>query len=102
MPYVEFDSDLAHVARVCDPRRPERYVVVYHNPNTNEQWLVARVLPFEHGRFLEALAAQGCKRVISAPEDSEWEVVRWLQVYCKEAPLDLIRTRIAQLKFRPC
>lgn len=98
MPRLEMTDIDQRIARVCDPATANRYEVVYHNHNTGERWLVARVLPGEIGRFLEALEAQGCERVISQQERSEWPVGRWLRVYRKDAPVDDILRRLAQLR----
>ena len=91
---LEFSSLDAHIARVCDPTTAKRYIVVYHNPNTREHYLAARVLPGELDRFKEALTGQGCKIVIYQQEGSEWPALRWLGLYDKTAPLDLVRDRI--------
>ena len=98
MPYLEFDSDLSRVARVCDPLTANRYIVVYDNPNTLEKWLVARVLPGDVSRFKEAILAQGCYIIIANQEHGEWSSYAWLSVYRKDAPLELIAARIQKLR----
>ena len=85
------------IAKVCDPATANRYNVLYHNPHSGEQWLVARVLPGEVGRFTEALRDQGCTVVIWQQERSEWTLLRWLSVYLKEAPRELIAQRLRAL-----
>lgn len=85
------------IAKVCDPATANRYNVLYHNPHTGEQWLVARVLPGDVTPFLEALSAQGCKLVVYQQERSEWTLLRWLSAYLKEAPRELIAQRLRAL-----
>lgn len=94
---IEMTDIDQRIARVCDPATANRYDVVYHNHNTGERWLVARVLPSDVGRFNEALAAQGCERVIHQQVRSEWTVLRWLGHYRKDAPLQEIAARLAAL-----
>ncbi len=97
MPRLEMTEVDQRIARVCDPATCSRYNVLYHNPNTAEQWVVARVLPGEVDRFNEALAAQGCKVVIYQQERSEWPLLRWLRAYLPEAPRELIADRLRAL-----
>jgi hypothetical protein len=71
--------------------------VLYHNPHTSEQWLVARLLPGEVGRFVEALEGQGCPVIIRQQENTEWPLLRWLQAYAPEAPRSAIAERMRAL-----
>lgn len=98
MKRIEMTEIDQRIAKVCDPATADRYEVVYHNPNTQERWLVARCLPGEVGRFVEALKAQGCERVIHAPQRSEWNVLSWLRRYMPEAPLDQIAMNLYSLR----
>ncbi len=95
---LEMNEVDQRIAKVCDPARNARCVVVYHNPDTQEQWLVARVLPAEVGRFKEALLAQGCEIVIANSEHGAWNSLEWLRVYRKDAPLENIRNNLAALR----
>lgn len=95
---IEMTEIDQRIAKVCDPARRDRYVVVYHNPNTDERWLVARLLPGEVGRFKEALVAQGCEIVIANGEIGEWNSLEWLRVYRKDAPLREIAENLAALR----
>lgn len=85
------------IARVCDPATANRYNVLWHNPHTGEQWLVARALPGDMPRFREALSSQGCQVVVYQQERSEWTLLRWLRAYLREAPIDLIAHRLRAL-----
>lgn len=98
MPRLEMTDIDQRIARVCDPATARRYEVVYHNPNTGERWLVARVLPGEVSRFVEALQAQGCERVIHAQEGHEWCAANWLRRYEPTAPIDDITLRLRALR----
>ena len=86
------------IAKVCDPAMANRYAVVYHNPNTQEQWLVARVLPSDLGRYKEALLGQGCEIVIANMEKGEWSSIEWLRRYRKDAPLEEIHENLIALR----
>ncbi len=77
---LELNEVDQRIAKACDPARKARYVVVYHNPDTQEQWLVARVLPAEVKRFKEALTQQGCEIVIANLEQGAWNSLEWLRV----------------------
>ena len=87
-------------ARVRDPATCNRYVVVWHNPSTNEKWLVAAANPQEVGRFKEALIAQGCWIVIANDEMGEWSSWRWLLHYRKDAPLQEIGLKLRAIGVR--
>lgn len=97
MQRIEMSDIDQRIAKVCDPATANRTAVVYHNPNTGEQWLVARVLPGDVGRFKEALAAQGCEIVVANREGGEWNSIEWLQRYRKDAPLIDITNRLRAL-----
>lgn len=94
---IEMSEVEQRIARVCDPATANRYAVVYHNHNTGEQWLVARVLPSDVGRFKEALSGQGCEIVIANRETGEWSSIEWLRNYRKDAPLYEIAENLAML-----
>ena len=94
---IEMNEVDQRIAKVCDPATADRYAVVYHNPRTDERWLVARVLPGEVGRFKEALTAQGCEIVIANREGGEWNSIRWLQHYRKDAPVREIANNLHAL-----
>lgn len=94
---IEMTDIDQRIAKVCDPRTANRIEYVYHNPHTSEQWLVARVLPGDSDRFREALLGQGCEIVIAQTQHSEWNVLRWLHHYRKDAPRDTIASRLAAL-----
>lgn len=94
MPRLIHDSVDARIARVCDPATCNHYIVVYSNPHTGEDWLAARVQPFEVARFREAITQQGCKIVISNRERGEWNTWEWLRHYRKDAPIDLLRKQL--------
>lgn len=94
---IEMNEVDQRIARVCDPATSNRYAVVYHNHNTSEQWLVARVLPSDVGRFKEALSGQGCEIVIANMEVGEWGSIEWLRNYRKDAPLHDIAENLAML-----
>lgn len=95
---IEMSEVDQRIARVCDPETANRYAVVYHNPNTSEQWLVARILPGDMSRFKESLASQGCEIVIANMEHGEWSSIEWLRHYRKDAPLLEISERLAELR----
>lgn len=95
---IEMSEVDQRIARVCDPATANRYAVVYHNPNTSEQWLVARVLPCDVSRFKESLTGQGCEIVIANMEYGEWSSIEWLRHYRKDAPLLEISERLAALR----
>lgn len=95
---IEMTEVDQRIARVCDPATANRYTVVYHNPNTGEQWLVARVLPGDMSRFKEALTGQGCEIVIANMERGEWSSIEWLRKYRKDAPLREIHDRLVALR----
>lgn len=95
---IEMNEVDQRIARVCDPATANRYAVVYHNPNTSEQWLVARVLPGDMQRFKESLISQGCGIVIANMEYGEWSSIEWLRHYRKDAPLPEILERLASLR----
>lgn len=95
---IEMTDVDQRIARVCDPATANRYAVVYHNPNTSEQWLVARVLPSDMSRFKEALTSQGCEIVVANMEHGEWGSIEWLRHYRKDAPLEDIRSRLLALR----
>lgn len=95
---IEMSEVDQRIARVCDPATANRYAVVYHNHNTGEQWLVARVLPSDVGRFKEALSGQGCEIVIANREAGEWSSIEWLRKYRKDAPLCEIAENLAALR----
>jgi hypothetical protein len=95
---IEMTDVDQRIARVCDPATANRYNVLYHNLNTGEQWLVARVLPGEVTRFNEALNAQGCKVVIYQQERGEWPLLRWLQAYAPEAPRREIAEKLRAIR----
>lgn len=92
---IEMNEVDQRIAKVCNPATANRYSVLYHTPT--EQWLVARVLPGEVGRFVDALQGQGCQVVIRQQERGEWTLLRWLSVYLKEAPRQLIADRLRAL-----
>ena len=94
---IEMTDIDQRIARVCDPATANRYDVVYHNHNTGENWLVARVLPGDVKRFREALVAQGCEIVIANKARGEWCSFEWLQRYRKDAPLQEIAAKMATL-----
>lgn len=95
---IEMNEVDQRIARVCDPATANHYAVVWHNPSTDEQWLVARVLPSDVGRFKEALLGQGCEIVIANMERGEWSSIEWLRVYRKDAPLLEISENLAALR----
>lgn len=94
---LEMNEVDQRIAKVCDPATANRYSVVYHNPHTNERWLVARVLPSDVGRLKEALTAQGCEIVIANREDGEWNSIQWLRHYRKDAPVREIANNLRAL-----
>lgn len=94
---IEMSDIDQRIAKVCDPATANRTVVVYHNPNTTERWLVARVLPSDAERFREALKAQGCEIVVSNKEHGEWSSIEWLRHYRKDAPIRDIVENLAAL-----
>lgn len=91
---IEMNDVDQRIAKVCDPATANRYAVVYHNPNTQEEWLVARVLPSDMNRFKEALIGQGCEIVVQNMERGEWSSIEWLRRYRKDAPLLEIRQKL--------
>ncbi len=95
---IEMNDVDQRIAKVCDPATASRTAVVYHNPNTGEQWLVALVLPGDIGRFKEALISQGCEIVIANRERGEWSSIEWLRHYRKDAPLAEIAAKIRALQ----
>lgn len=95
---IEMNDVDQRIAQVYDPATANRYVVVYHNPHTSEQWLVARVLPGEVGRFKDALREQGCEIVIANQERGEWSSIAWLQHYRKDAPIREIAFNLSCLR----
>lgn len=95
---IEMNEVDQRIARVCDPATANRYAVVYHNHNTGEQWLVARVLPGDMPRFKESLVGQGCEIVVANMERGEWSSIEWLRRYRKEAPLEEIYARLLALR----
>lgn len=74
-----------------------RSIVVYHNPNTAERWLVALVAGFEVQQFIESALGQGCQVVTANPEKGDWDSVEWLRRYAKDAPLEDICRRLVDL-----
>ena len=93
---IEMNEVDQRIARVCDPATANRYVVVYHSGD--EKWLVARVLPSDKGRFIEALRGQGCEIVIANMEYGEWGSIEWLRHYRKDAPLLDIASRLSAMR----
>lgn len=91
---IEMNDVDQRIAKVCDPATANRYAVVYHNPNTQEKWLVARVLPGDLGRFTEALTSQGCEIVVQNMERGDWSSIEWLRRYRKDAPLLEIQQKL--------
>jgi hypothetical protein len=96
---IEMTEVDQRIAKVCDPATANRYAVVYHNPNTDEHWLVARVLPSDLGRYKEALLQQGCEIVIANMEAGEWNSIEWLRLYRKDAPLQEIAANLHALRW---
>ena len=95
---IEMTDVDQRIAKVCDPATANRYAVVYHNPNTDERWLVARVLPGDVERFKEALLSQGCVIVVSSLERGEWSSIEWLRHYRRDAPLLEIHESLIALR----
>lgn len=96
---IEMTDIDQRIAKVCDPKTANRYAVVYHNPNTDERWLVARVLPSDVGRYKEALRQQGCEIVIANMEAGEWSSIEWLRHYRKDAPVREIEANLHALRW---
>lgn len=94
---IEMTEVDQRIAKACDPATANRYAVVYHNPHTGEQWLVALVLPGDIGRFREALLGQGCEIVVANMEGGEWNSIQWLQRYRKDAPVQEIADNLRAL-----
>lgn len=95
---IEMTDIDQRIARVCDPRTYRRYEVLWHNPNTSERWLVAIVPPGDMARFKEALKGQGCQLVVYQQERTEWNLVQWLRVYMKEAPIQQIAMSLEAIR----
>lgn len=95
---IEMTDVDQRIAKVCDPATANRYAVVYHNHNTGEKWLVARVLPSDIGRFREALKDQGCEIIISNMEQGEWNSIQWLLTYRNDAPVSEIAGKLQALR----
>lgn len=93
---LEMNANDQAIAESCHPAHRRRSLIVWDNPNTRESWLVALVIAQEVGRFLEALASQGCVVVVANGEQGSWDSIEWLRHHRKDAPLaDICRNAVA-------
>lgn len=93
---IEMTEIDQRIAKVCDPATARRYTVIYHRGA--ERWLVARLLPSDCQRFIEAAKDQGCE-VVRQDGCTDWEVLQNLRAYHPGADIEavqagLIKTRI--------
>lgn len=93
---IEMTEIDQRIAKVCDPSTARRYTVIYHRGA--ERWLVARLLPSDCRRFIEAAKYQGCL-IVRQDSCTDWEVLQNLRAYHPGADIEsvwanLVKTRI--------